>query len=118
MVTEQTPRAGDDHGEWSIRIYDDQPVPDGKKYAPENRVVILRNETQVRDFLYPAYRIWTLLAHWTEGLAALAEELEPLADDGQANTCTHQSATGIDTTPIGPGKVWRCDHCGLRWTDS
>ena len=39
------------------------------------------------------------------------------ADDGQANTCPHGSATGIDTTPIGPAKVWRCDHCGLRWSD-
>lgn len=35
--------------------------------------------------------------------------------DGQANTCTHMSATGIDTAPIGPEKVWRCDHCGLTW---
>lgn len=47
----------------------------------------------------------------------------PGADDvdlcraGQANTCSHTSATGIDTAPIGPRKVWRCDHCGLRWTD-
>src|SRR3954451_11769954 len=40
-------------------------------------------------------------------------------DDGQANACRHDSASGIDTTPVSdPGKVWRCDHCGLRWTDS
>jgi hypothetical protein len=32
-----------------------------------------------------------------------------------ANDCTHMSATGIDTAPSGPGKVWACDHCGLRW---
>lgn len=25
---------------------------------------------------------------------------------------THESATGVDTTPDGPGKVWRCDGCG------
>lgn len=40
------------------------------------------------------------------------------ADGGQANDCPHYSATGIDTAPVGPGKVWRCDHCGLTWTDS
>lgn len=50
----------------------------------------------------------------------LAADLAALDDthDGQANTCPHGSATGVDRSPIGPGKVWRCDHCGLRWTDS
>jgi hypothetical protein len=38
--------------------------------------------------------------------------------DGQANDCTHLSASGIDTAPLGPDKVWRCDHCGLRWSDA
>lgn len=38
--------------------------------------------------------------------------------DGMANDCTHGSATGIDTTPLSdPAKVWRCDHCGLRWRE-
>lgn len=47
-----------------------------------------------------------------------AHDLAPdLTRDGQANDCTHMSATGVDTAPIGPSKVWRCDHCGLRWTD-
>lgn len=36
-------------------------------------------------------------------------------DDGMANTCTHMSASGVDTAPLGPDKVWRCDHCGLTW---
>ncbi|UUW88377.1 hypothetical protein [Pimelobacter simplex] len=35
--------------------------------------------------------------------------------DGSANDCTHVSASGVDRTPIGPDKVWRCDHCGLCW---
>lgn len=39
-------------------------------------------------------------------------------EDGQANDCRHDSATGVDAAPIGPGKVWRCDHCGLTWTDA
>lgn len=39
-----------------------------------------------------------------------------LTEDGQANDCTHGSATGIDmTSPRDPAKVWACDHCGLRW---
>lgn len=42
-----------------------------------------------------------------------------LTDDDQANTCGHGSASGIDATPVSdPGKVWRCDHCGLRWSES
>jgi hypothetical protein len=54
-------------------------------------------------------------AHWK---ALAAERYVPdLVDDGQANYCTHGSATGVDTAPIGPDKVWACDHCGLRWTD-
>lgn len=41
---------------------------------------------------------------------------ESLTVDGQANDCTHSSATGIDTTSLrDPAKVWRCDHCGFRW---
>ena len=47
----------------------------------------------------------------------LGNEVEGLTEDGQDNTCTHASATGVDTAPVGPGKVWACDHCGLRWTD-
>lgn len=39
----------------------------------------------------------------------------PEAVDGLANTCTHMAASGIDTAPFGPDKVWRCDHCGLTW---
>lgn len=36
----------------------------------------------------------------------------------QSNDCTHQSATGVDQTEVGPGKVWRCDHCGLTYRDA
>jgi hypothetical protein len=43
---------------------------------------------------------------------------EVVCDDGQANDCRHDSATGIDlTSPRDPEKVWRCDHCGLLWND-
>lgn len=42
---------------------------------------------------------------------------DQLASKGQANTCPHSSATGVDTAPVGPGKVWRCDHCGLTYRD-
>jgi hypothetical protein len=56
---------------WTIEFHDDQPIEVGKKYAADNRVVLLLNGERVREFMYPAYRIWTLLAHWTEGLAEL-----------------------------------------------
>lgn len=31
--------------------------------------------------------------------------------------CSHESATGVDTTPLDdPGKRWRCDTCGAEYT--
>lgn len=39
-----------------------------------------------------------------------------LQANGQSNSCRHYSASGVDQT-FGPDKVWRCDHCGLRWTE-
>lgn len=64
---------------WTIRVYDDQPIADGRKCADYRRVVLLRDGKQVREFLYLSYRIWTLLAHWTEGLADIDTEKEPNA---------------------------------------
>lgn len=49
--------------------------------------------------------------------AARGRHRKPLTDDDMANDCTHTSSTGIDTAPMGPMKVWRCDHCGLQWTE-
>lgn len=43
-------------------------------------------------------------------------DIETDQDNGQANTCRHLSASGVDTKS-GPGKVWRCDHCGLCWIE-
>jgi len=56
----------------------------------------------------------TYYEHAAEQIAALNEQ--PETSDGMANTCPHLSASGIDTAPLGPNKVWRCDHCGMRWT--
>lgn len=57
-----------EHGPWALDIYDDQPVPDGRKYAPEMRVVFTWAGSVVQETTYPSYRIWTLLAHWTDDL--------------------------------------------------
>jgi hypothetical protein len=57
---------------WTIEAHDDQPIADGQKYAAYLRVLLLLNGERVSEFTYPAYRIWTLLAHWTEGLSDLA----------------------------------------------
>lgn len=46
----------------------------------------------------------------------IIDEAQQLASDGLATFCAHDSATGIDDTPVGPTKVWACDHCGVRWT--
>lgn len=73
---------------------------------------------QVRDALYLGCGDEIACA-WLEYMGVPPEGVGVAsdADDGQANDCRHDSATGIDTTPVSdPGKVWRCDHCGLRWT--
>ena len=57
---------------WTIEVHDDQPIADGQKYAADLRVLLLLNGERIREFNYPSYRIWTLLAHWTEGLDDLA----------------------------------------------
>ena len=59
---------------WTIEAHDDQPIAEGKKYAADFRVLLLVNGERIREFTYPAYRIWTLLAHWTEGLGDLEAE--------------------------------------------
>lgn len=61
---------------WRIEAHDDQAIAEGRKYAAYRRVVLLRDGKQVREFLYPSYRIWTLLAHWAEGLADITDEEE------------------------------------------
>lgn len=60
---------------WTIEAHDDQPIANGQKCAADLRVLVLVNGERVREFIYPAYRIWTLLAHWTEGLDHLEGEL-------------------------------------------
>lgn len=62
--------AGDDT--WTIEAHDDQPIEDGKQYAADLRVLLLLNGERYREFTYPSYRIWTLYAHWTEGLPDLS----------------------------------------------
>lgn len=69
----------DGERQWDIEAHDDQPIEDGKEYAADLRVLLLLNGERFREFTYPAYRIWTLLAHWTDGLAELAAS----ADDRQ-----------------------------------
>jgi hypothetical protein len=67
----------EDHaGEYVLRIVDDQLVPAGQKYASDAHVQVLCAGEVVRDFLYPAYRIWTLAAHWREELP-LSELVSP-----------------------------------------
>lgn len=64
---------GDDT--WTIEVHDDQPVFEGKRYAADSRVLVLLNGERVREFTYPGYRVWTLLAHWTEGINELRDSL-------------------------------------------
>ena len=66
------------HGDWTITIYDDQPIADGQKYAVKARIVIAHKGRVWREGLRDSYTIWTVLAHWKDGLPAdpFATEVE------------------------------------------
>lgn len=66
---------------WTIEAHDDQPIQEGQKYAADLRVLLLVNGERIREFTYPAYRIWTLLAHWTEGLDDLVAAAAGVSDE-------------------------------------
>lgn len=56
----------DTWGEYTITVKDSLPIDEGKTFAQERHVVIDYKGTPEKEFTYPAYRIWTLLAHWSE----------------------------------------------------
>lgn len=45
----------------TVNVYDDAPN------KADYRVELLYKGEKVAETIYPAYRIYTLLAHWTEG---------------------------------------------------
>lgn len=47
----------------ALNVYDDAPVETNKG---DYRVQLKYKDTVVREFFYPAYRIYTLLSHWTD----------------------------------------------------
>lgn len=67
----------------------------------------------------PSIRRWIDNSELVDADDLRALLLNPAQADqsnGQSNTCGHQSASGVDQT-FGPDKIWRCDHCGLRWQE-
>lgn len=64
--TDTRPVAGDTYGEFTLTAYD---IPGNNQ---DYRVVLTRTGTIVREFAYPAYKIWTLLAHWRDN-----DEVQP-----------------------------------------
>lgn len=71
METELVERAAPllaEFGEWKLEALDNQPILEGKKFASDRMVTITRNGEVQSYFLYPGYRIYTLLAHWREGI--------------------------------------------------
>jgi hypothetical protein len=56
-------------GDWKLTITDDQPVADGKTVPGEVHVALYKGCELRKEFLYPAYRQWTLLAHWKDSLS-------------------------------------------------
>lgn len=68
------------HEVWTIVAVDDQPILEGRQTAAEMTVTVSLNGWPVKQFTYPSYRIWTLLAHWTEGLAELDTSVPTVVD--------------------------------------
>jgi hypothetical protein len=54
------PVAGDEYNGFTLVAYE---IPDNRQ---DYRVEFRNDGELVREFLYPAYRIYTLLAHWRE----------------------------------------------------
>lgn len=73
-------------------------------------------ETQGEQSRHPLEDEIDRTAEWVVWLLEQLGEFD--TDNDQANTCPHSSATGVDTAEVGPGKVWRCDHCGLSYVQS
>lgn len=63
------PKIRDTYGEFALEVFDLEPGND------DCFVVLLRNDEEVKHFTYPAYKIWTLLAHWKE-----YDEVNPAAE--------------------------------------
>ena len=52
--------ASDTYGEYDLSAFD------ASTEAGSYRVVLRKSGTVVQEFDYPAYKIWTLLAHWRD----------------------------------------------------
>lgn len=112
------PYRTDASGPYTLAIYDDQPVPDGSKHAPEMRVTLSLNGEVQNEFTYPSYRIWTLLAHWKDGLpepgpsAAVAQQAgialattdSEYADKDRGTALAAQHIAEMKATAFGGGE--------------
>lgn len=57
------------HGKYTFTVYDDQPIKEGDVVAAWVRFTLAVNGEVIEDDIYPAYRQYTLLAHWKDGLS-------------------------------------------------
>lgn len=63
------PKIRDTHGEYAIEVFDLEPG------GADCFVVLRQGDEELKHFRYPAYKIWTLLAHWKE-----YDEVNPAAE--------------------------------------
>lgn len=101
----------DQHGRWTIRILDDQPIAEGHKYAADNRVELLHDATVVREFLCPGYRIWTLLAHWKDDLNPEADAPEPVVETVECTFCDEPIKPEVEDGET----AFDCACCNNGW---
>ena len=73
-MTDTKPVAGDEYNGFTLTAYR---IPDDTQ---DYRVELRRDGQLVREFGYPAYAVYTLLAHWRE-----SSEVNPSDDDQKAD---------------------------------
>lgn len=58
--TDTRPIAGDTYGDYTLIAHN---IPNNPQ---DCRMVLSLNNHVIREFRYPTYKIWTLLAHWRD----------------------------------------------------
>jgi hypothetical protein len=87
LEPDSAPVAGDTYNNWTIDAYK---IPGNTQ---DYRVVLSHDGTPIREWEYPAYKIWTLLAHWREN-----DEVQAALGTGQTFTTPVHPPTDVERT--------------------
>lgn len=86
------PMAGDEYNGFTLMAYD---IPDNRQ---DYRVEFAKDGEIIREFTYPAYKIWTLLAHWRDN-----DEVHPVETPDQSAAVVDANLHAMGVTLGGTG---------------